>query len=214
VETKDWLTVLAIILSPLIAIQVEKYLNRRREREQRKVDVFRTLMATRAAGLSPAHVDALNRIDIEFHEEKEVKEAWKAYLDHLNTQSQDDEAWGAKRQDLLAELLHAMSRPLKYDFDRTHIKRATYYPRGYGDYEQDHLSIRKGIVEVLAGRKPLPMSIESLPGTPEDFQEVAELRKLMIRSYKGELPLEVKVIKEDEPLSVLAPLAPRQEGRG
>jgi hypothetical protein len=58
--------VVAVLLGPILAIQAEKFLHSRRERRQRKLEVFRTLMANRAAGLSPAHVEALNRIDIEF----------------------------------------------------------------------------------------------------------------------------------------------------
>lgn len=45
-------------------------------------------MATRTYGLSWAHVEALNRIDLEFvksHKtEKAVVEAWRAYHDHLS----------------------------------------------------------------------------------------------------------------------------------
>jgi len=45
-------------------------------------------MATRASGLSPTHIEALNRIDLEFHgqsrKDKEIIAAWNAYLDYLN----------------------------------------------------------------------------------------------------------------------------------
>jgi uncharacterized protein DUF6680 len=44
-------------------------------------------MATRAARLTPDHVQALNLIDVEFYSKrkkyKRVLDAWKAYHDHL-----------------------------------------------------------------------------------------------------------------------------------
>jgi hypothetical protein len=206
--------VFAVLVSPLLAVQADKYLSRKREEKQRKLDVFRTLMATRAAGLSPAHVDALNRIDIEFHDNARVSEAWKAYLDHLNDRSLTLETWNARRLDFVADLLHAMSNSLGYNFDKTHLKRATYYPQGYGDIEQDQQSIRKGLVEVLGGQKSLPMSITSLPGSDADFAEQAKLRKLMLRHYKGELALEMKVVRPEDPRALPSPLAPRREGSG
>ena len=82
------LTVLAILLAPLVALQISAWLNEIKEVKKRKMDIFRTLMATRAAGLSPQHVEALNRIDVEFYADdkktKKVFDAWKIYHDHLN----------------------------------------------------------------------------------------------------------------------------------
>jgi|SRR5690349_21313932 hypothetical protein len=66
IRLTDWLTIGAILLAPLFAIQVERILEALKERRRRKLTVFHTLMATRGARLSPAHVEALNRIDIEF----------------------------------------------------------------------------------------------------------------------------------------------------
>ena len=48
-ELKDWLVVLSTLLSPLIAVQVTEYLNRRRQSRDEQMRMFRTLMATRAS---------------------------------------------------------------------------------------------------------------------------------------------------------------------
>jgi hypothetical protein len=92
-----------------------------------------------------------------------------------------------------------MAQSLGYQFDRVHIKRAAYYPQGYGDIEQDQMVIRKGLAAVLTGDRSLPMKVTSVPMSEQAAQEQAELRKLMIQSYKGQLPLEVKIVKSDEP---------------
>src|SRR5437016_3860610 len=80
-------SILAIILSPIIALELETKLNTRREARTRKLRVFKTLMAYRGTPLSPDFVQALNLIDVEFdansHQEKAVRTAWKVLLDHF-----------------------------------------------------------------------------------------------------------------------------------
>lgn len=84
------LIIRAIILGPILAVQAEKVLQRRRENRNRQVGIFKVLMATRGAVLSAAHVEALNRIDLEFSTSKEctkVIETWKEYFDNLRQQA-------------------------------------------------------------------------------------------------------------------------------
>ena len=125
----DTLIVLATLLSPLIAVQVTRYLDDRKEKQGRKLHVFKTLMATRASQLAPEHVEALNRIDLEFSpndkKEKAVLDIWQKYLDHLGIKDMDPNMWTDKRVDILIELLHAMSGALGYGFNETQIKNGT-----------------------------------------------------------------------------------------
>jgi hypothetical protein len=67
------LTIFAIIIGPIAAVQIEKQLHRSRANWERKTSIFKTLMATRGAVLSYSHVEALNRIDLEFSDKKNMK---------------------------------------------------------------------------------------------------------------------------------------------
>jgi hypothetical protein len=67
VKTGDLAIVIATLLGPILAVQAQKWIERSRERQQRRVAVFRVLMTTRAALLSPAHVEALNIVPVEFY---------------------------------------------------------------------------------------------------------------------------------------------------
>jgi len=60
------LMVAAVGIAPILAVQVQKWLEVFREQRGRKIWIFKTLMATRAANLSSDHVRALNMIDLEF----------------------------------------------------------------------------------------------------------------------------------------------------
>jgi len=157
--TSDWINVLSIIIAPLVAVQITVFLQNRREKYRRKVELFKTLMATRPSGLDRQHVQALNLIDIEFYgrdeKSKAVMNAWKAYLDHLNSVQND--AWGARREDLLVALLYKMSSHLGYEFDETYIRRAAYFPRGYGDLEFEQEQMRKCMLSILKGERGFPI---------------------------------------------------------
>jgi hypothetical protein len=110
---------------------------------------------------------ALNRIDLEFDKkkplEKEVIEAWKAYLDLLGEKNLPPEQWAVKRVDLLVEVLHKMAKVLNYDFDKTHSKNSSYSPMAHGTLEEEQKLLRAGLIEVLARKRTIPVSIANLP---------------------------------------------------
>src|SRR2546426_6488477 len=150
------LTIIAILLSPLFALRVSDRLADLKDKKQRRFRVYRTLMASRATRLAPDHVEALNLIDVEFHgsdkKSKAVLNAWKAYLDHLNTEREPNTAvWDSKKDDLFVDLLYEMSRHVGYDFDKTHIRRTSHYPMGHGHLEIHQDIIRKALPAILQG---------------------------------------------------------------
>ena len=57
----DWLVITAIIIAPVLAVQVQKYIESKKEKRNRKMQIFTNLMATRATPLYPIHVESLNR---------------------------------------------------------------------------------------------------------------------------------------------------------
>lgn len=159
--------ILATGLSPVIAVQVTRFLDDRNEERGRKLRVFKTLMATRAYNVSPAHVEALNSIDLEFSVtkplEKVVLDVWQQYLDHLGNLQMEPSAWNIRRVDLLVELLYSMGKCVGYDFNKTQIKNGTYSPTVHGRIEDEQSRIRSMTLEILEGQRPLPMHVTNLP---------------------------------------------------
>ena len=160
----DGIMILAVLSGPIIAVQLTRYLDTQKEIRERKLNIFKNLMATRAYTVTWQHVEALNRIDLEFNakNEKAVFEAWKAYLDLLNDASIPSDQWGTKRVELLVELLHRMALVLNYDFDKTHIKNSTYSPRAHGESDIEQTALRKMLLEVLEGKRQIPMFVSNL----------------------------------------------------
>ncbi|GLX79662.1 hypothetical protein tinsulaeT_30020 [Thalassotalea insulae] len=163
----DWVMILSVFSGPIVAVQLTKYLDAKKEKRQRKLDIFKTLMATRSYSTSWDHVMTLNRIDLEFElsqpKEKAVIEAWKQYLDLLNDKTISSEQWGTKRIELFVDLLHKMALVLGYDFDKTHIKNSSYSPMAHGNIDNQQAKIREGIIEILEGKRFVPMKITNRP---------------------------------------------------
>ena len=163
----DGLMILAVILGPIVAVQLTRFLDDRKGARARKVDIFKTLMATREYLVSWEHVEALNRIDLEFNgkraKEKAVVNAWRKYHDWLGRRGEvPDEQWLDKRRDLLVELLHQMAKMLKYDFDETHIKNSSYSPLAHATAENEQIVIRQWLAGVIRSESAIPMKVTNL----------------------------------------------------
>lgn len=172
----DWLVILAIIIAPILAVQIQKFIENKKENKTRKMQIFRTLMATRATPLYPQHVEALNMIDIEFFKNKKITEAWKVLLDNFANYPKDTKdknyqvqlnSCMEKSSDLLVDLLYEMAKSLNYSFDKVHLKRGAYIPKGHADYILDQEFIRRAFVGVLLGQIPIPIKIVNMEGTQE-----------------------------------------------
>lgn len=190
-ELKDWITIGAVILGPVLAVQAQKFLEIRRDRKRRRLHLFKVLMSTRGERLSREHVQALNMIDIEFYgrkvgntrfqtpKEKAVTNAWKNYNDSLNRKADyaNTELWTTESYSLFVRLLYEMSKALGYDYDEVQIKRDGYRPEAHANLENAQLDVLEGLAEVLKQRRSIPMAvtyfpnIESAPQTPASEAE-------------------------------------------
>lgn len=168
------LTIFAILAGPIIALQLQQYLDRHRDSRQRKLWIFRAIMANRATILNPTYVQALNLIDIDFDSDskmdKEVRTAWKVLLDHLGTMPVHNEAAIAAANeraiDLRVALMKKMAEALDYDFDEVQIKKGSYLPTGHSDLENEQNLLRRRLLEVLNGQRRIPVGVfqDTFPG--------------------------------------------------
>jgi len=185
-EFSDWIMIAAVLCGPVLAVQAQKWIETAREKRNRRLNVFKRLMATRGATLSPGHVEALNMIDLEFagrgKKNEQVRRGWREYLDHLGSLSQDPEqqrqdmpAWTQRTGDLLADLLVDMGKAVGYDFDRVQIRRGIYIPIGHANFELETQAIRRLLIQLLAGERTLPLDVRSLP-SPESRASLSDVQ--------------------------------------
>jgi hypothetical protein len=185
IKLTDVAIVIAALLGPLLAVQAQKWLERKREVKDRRLSIFRTLMATRAATLSAQHVEALNAVPVEFYGDntklKQINEAWKLYLDHHDERLPPNDAWAQKRLDLFLDLLHLISQFLGYSFSRAQLGRDIYSPRAHGELETEQTIIRKGLTRLFGGDAPLPLAVKEMPsGEAVDPRVRAAVEQLLL----------------------------------
>lgn len=201
-QVGDWLTLAAIITGPLLGAGFAIWLERRRERRSRRLDIFRTLMRTRRTPMWPEHVGALNLVEIDFYKSPTVINAWKALFRHLGTPHprhaneelregmpeqelrERDQRYGQRiaeeRQRLLSKLLHAIGRELGFRIEQLEIFEGGYSPQGWGTIEDEQTVVRRMFAEIALGRRMFPIGVFHLPemgygsGAPqgEDWQEM------------------------------------------
>ena len=149
-----WITVLATALSPLIAVQVTRYLDAKSAAEQERRRLFRDLMAHRMGQFeSLEFVSALSLIDVEFventPENKAIREALSAYReqvhiytnrflpvakyeslppDQRNAFDAELASINLKRTDALVDLLQALALALGLDISRQAIAINGFWP--------------------------------------------------------------------------------------
>lgn len=162
-------TIIAIILGPILAVQIERDIAKRGDEKKKKEYIFSILMATRSTPLNLNHVEALNLIDITFYNDQKVRNSRKLLWDHFRDYPQDvnSETYQAemkacqkKSQELLVDLLYEIAISLNYNFDKVMLKNESYLPQGHADDADDLYLIRKGVLSIIADQRSIPVHIK------------------------------------------------------
>lgn len=150
---------IAVLIGPIIAIQIQKWLELSRSSKERKLRIFKILMSTRASRVSIEHVQSLNMIDIEFVGKNSIKviEAWRNYHDHLSNGDTKSTNWVDRNDDLFIDLLLEMGKSIGYKFDKVMLRRTAYSPIAHGDIDSELQIIRKGLATILSGNAAFPV---------------------------------------------------------
>lgn len=88
--------------------------------------------------------------------------------------------------ELLADLLYEMAEVLDYDFDKVHLKRGAYIPKGHTDIEVEQTFIRKSLAELLLGKRSMAINIVK---SGEELQKGTNETKEKDKSKEQQLKL-------------------------
>ncbi|HVY20412.1 MAG TPA: DUF6680 family protein [Bauldia sp.] len=170
-------SVIAILLGPIIAVRMTRKQDAAREDRQRKLDLYRTMMHTRSSRLSVDHVRALNTIPVEFNEVPAVMTAFRSYMNLLGAPMpavDQQERFFEQRNDHFLDLIYQMGLFLGYQFDRRELERLAYVPQGFINDEERNHRAQAVLLEILEGRRPLPVTWMMPPGAQNPFPPLPE----------------------------------------
>ncbi len=132
-RTLDIINIIAIIVSPVVAVVVGQILQDRRKKRSDKMEIFKTLMISRGLGWSTESVKALNIIEVVFSDDQLVLDQWKIYYDRLCVEDPNE----TERLKIKAEgdkLLDVMAKSLGYKEKVTwETIQKPYMPKGLAD---------------------------------------------------------------------------------
>lgn len=208
IKFTDIAIVLAMLLSPFLAVHIQRRLDEAKEVKERRMWIFRVLMATRAARLSPNHVEALNSVPIEFYGNSEslqgITDKWKSYIDHMGATvgegGMSQEVWNKTCNDLFFDLLHLMSKFLGYKFNLVELSKEVYSPKGHHWIESDQEIIRRGLAKMFTGDFSIPMDVRSFPVDNNALIEQEQIRKATLKWLAGDSAVGIEIKKGDKSL--------------
>ncbi len=171
-QFRDWLnvgillvTAVAIVIGPIVAVQITLRSETSREKLRRKYQTFHALMKTRRVTLSAEHVTALNVIQTEFHDDDKIIAAYKKYIDnlagpHLPPGSSDDEIhrFVDLRDDVFNEMMFEIGRHLGFSLDKRELAKYSYAPQGWVSIEAEQNALRQLALELLQGKRPISIT--------------------------------------------------------
>ena len=168
------INVVALLISPVIAVVVSLWYQRVTERRKPRIALFTTLLATRTFRLSDEHVRALNLIDVTFHDSRKVRSVWREYFDMLNNAGLNNPNGWKQRESKFFEMLTAMATAVGHDTEITHTDvERVYVPEGlvtekqrFVEISTELLRVLKTVPHVSPSASPSPPSTPSAPAKP------------------------------------------------
>ncbi|HYB60677.1 MAG TPA: DUF6680 family protein [Methylomirabilota bacterium] len=159
----EWLTILAIILGPIIAVLTQLGIQRSNSKRDEKMRVFKTFMGLRATWVQQDFVQAFNLVDVIFYKNLQVRQKRKELFTLLTSRAGadliPDEVMRAN--DLFAEMLAMIGHELGYDFGHTEIKGTAYLPTGQQRLADESRQLMQQTLAVMEGRQNLGVVIRT-----------------------------------------------------
>lgn len=140
-------TVLSVVFSGLVATMVTIFYQKFSGEQTAKRKVFETAVSYRFFITEEENVKSLNSIDVIFHKDVKVRQAWKSYMDEADKPSSNPQQLNDKYIKLLEEMALACGyKDIRWD----DLKRY-YYPSGLSNRKTDDEVLKK--LQIKAAEK-------------------------------------------------------------
>ena len=139
------LTVIAIALSPFIAVFVSRWIEDWKDLKKQKTFIFLSLVSSRHQNITEEQARIYNSIDVVFSKSSNVRKKWREYYELLHQRDRMSE-WAKKK----LELLKAMADETGYKkaIDHLDLDRV-YYPTGLTEDAEKRKIYEEKILEFI-----------------------------------------------------------------
>ena len=140
-------TVLSVVFSGVVATVITILYQRFSCEQTAKRKVFETAVSYRFFVPEEENVKSLNSIDVIFHKDQKVRQAWKSYMDEANKSSSNPQ----QLNDRYIKLLEEMALACGYKDIRWDDLKRYYYPSGLLNRKKDDEVLKK--LQIKAAEK-------------------------------------------------------------
>ena len=112
-------------------------------------------MRYRRTALHAEFVGALNLLEVEFHHDPAVIDAWKRLLESFETPGQEK-----RRSPARTRLLSEVAKSLGVPIEQLDIDAGAYSPQGWFDADEQNADIKAYLHDIATGKKALPIIVQ------------------------------------------------------
>ena len=156
----DGVTVAALILGPVAAVLVSIWVQNRKEKRQNQLAIFTALLTTSKFNpLAPENIQAMNMIDIVFHDKSTVRRVRRELFELFADPKLGNPPGVEKREKKRQELIYEIAKVVGYseevsllDFERI------YFPEGLAIQAIRSDQILNELLRVLKSSGSIPLN--------------------------------------------------------
>lgn len=143
--------VAAILAAPAVALWIQRKVDRKKASDDRRQQIFKALWVNRMRDYWIARIDALNMIDLEFFEEKHIRDLWEDLFAHYKNPPPGlgEAEVRQQRVEMYSTLLFEISKALGYNFGRSYIRDNVYRPELHNSLDSVEYETKMRILELL-----------------------------------------------------------------
>jgi hypothetical protein len=135
-ETKDSLSIAAVIVSALLAVIITKIIDYNQQKRKDRIDVFKILVSTPFADVTYRKTEALNLLEILFYGCTDVINSYRAFLKAAEAAAADKNSANETLRDTYLKMLEKMAIKLGYKKITWDILKNPYKPKELVSYER------------------------------------------------------------------------------
>ena len=142
--------IIAVLLSPLVAVLVTRWMENRREVQRSKQRLFWELYGRRHQIVHVDSVRALNLIDVVFAKDRSVRQLWSQLYDMYGNEGLNNDNGFSQRNAKVKELLVEMAKSCGYKADINHLDaERIYIPQGLIEDSARSAEVHNALVDLF-----------------------------------------------------------------
>lgn len=151
----EWLTLAGVFAGPLSAVLITLWIERRRRQNDARMQVLRMIMTTRRLPSDPAYLMAINMVELEFNDRKDVMQARREYLDLVSQDVSEDRRADhqLKTNAKQATMIFGMMKAVGLKASESDIHTNAYVSKGFLDRDNLYLDSLLAMREVAEALK-------------------------------------------------------------